>query len=288
MIKVSVIITTHNRLELLKRAVESVMNQTYKNLEVIVVDDHSTDGTVEWCLNNRITLLQSVSKGGNAARNLGIKYASGKYVAFLDDDDYWFENKIEKQISYVLSSGCDVVYCGLKKETIIDGEITYENIYPKESNQGDVSRKILQEIFTVTSALMVRRDLLLNVGMFNEKLDFWQEYELCIRLAQESTFKAVDEILVGYFVNKSDKNRLTNKYKKWKKSVRTIHSVHKNLYSRLSILERILAKRVEIWDAIDRSENAGLIMYERINRCRLKFSFIKEKICVILSRFGFV
>lgn len=93
---VSAIITTHNRLSLLKRAVESALSQTYKNIEVIVVDDASTDGTPEYCNElplRYIYIPKEESRGGNHARNLGILAAKGEYVAFLDDDDYWLPRK---------------------------------------------------------------------------------------------------------------------------------------------------------------------------------------------------
>lgn len=278
MVKVSAIITTHNRLPLLKRAVLSVLNQTYANIELIVVDDHSTDGSVQWCAQNNITVLQNINRGGNFARNAGIRNATGDYVAFLDDDDYWFQDKITKQVALVEASGCGVAYCGIRKEKKTNGKIQHEYIFPKSINQGDVSKRILQEIFTVTSSLMVKRDLLIESGLFNEGLDFWQEYELCIRLAQKTNFMAVDDILVGYLIDNADKNRLTNKYDNWRNTVRTIRHMHKDLYSQLSPLEYVFAERVQIWDAIARCENAGLKNKLHLNILKLKLSFITEKI----------
>ena len=89
--KVSAIITTHNRLELLKRAINSVKTQTYPNIECIIVSDNSSDGTDEYCSSLDDVIFISIpskeSRGGNYARNLGIKKSKGEYVAFLDDDD---------------------------------------------------------------------------------------------------------------------------------------------------------------------------------------------------------
>lgn len=103
---VTAIITTHNRLELLKRAIESVMTQSYPNIELIIVDDHSTDGTDEYCKQlsisthniTYINIPREQSKGGNYARNLGIKNSHGVYIAFLDDDDIWLPEKINLQV----------------------------------------------------------------------------------------------------------------------------------------------------------------------------------------------
>lgn len=284
MIKVSAIITTHNRLQLLKRAIDSVLKQSYANIELIVVDDHSTDGTVEWCQNNGINILRSPERGGNKARNFGILNSTGDYIAFLDDDDVWFPTKIAKQIELAETSGSGVIYCGLKKSIKLETGWKYEEIYPIPLNQGDVSLRILQEIFTVTSALMVSRKSLEEAGLFDERLGFWQEYELSIRLAQFTNFSAVNEILVDYLVDLADQNRLTNKYAEWKKSVRRIHRKHRSLYRKLSPLEKIAAKRVEIWDGVRRSSNAGLDMRRRYNLLQLKLSFIAERLFVILSK----
>ena len=99
--KVSVIITTKNRKDLLKRAIESVKKQTYKNIELIVINDGSTDGTNEMLEKMKVKTIYiepNKSKGGNYARNLGVINTDGEYIAFLDDDDEWMPTKIEKQV----------------------------------------------------------------------------------------------------------------------------------------------------------------------------------------------
>ena len=118
--KVSAIITTHNRLELLIKAINSVLNQTYENIELIIVDDNSTDGTRTYIqkllLENKdisyIYISPDDSKGGNYARNLGINAASGEYIAFLDDDDEWLVDKIQKQINFLKdkSKCCNLIF----------------------------------------------------------------------------------------------------------------------------------------------------------------------------------
>ena len=125
---VSAIITTHNRLELLKRAIESVRTQTYSNMECIVVDDASTDGTYEYCQGQPVRYLYippEESKGGNYARNRGIEMAQGEYVAFLDDDDCWLPEKTTKQVRLLEEKRCGLVYC----------DLTVENVSDKDWNQ---------------------------------------------------------------------------------------------------------------------------------------------------------
>jgi glycosyltransferase involved in cell wall biosynthesis len=260
---ISAVITTHDRLQLLKRAIESVQNQTYKNIELIVVDDWSSDGTKEFCESQNLKYIYippEESKGGNHARNLGIKNAIGEYIAFLDDDDYWFPEKTQKQVDLLLQNkACGFVFCGRRFEKIQSNGSTFEfNYLPKSQYSGDLSKVILQAIVTSTSAIMVSRQLLNKVGLFDEALKFWQEYELTIRLAQVTPFYYVNEPLVVYRENLADKNRLSNKFYTWKKSVKYIRKKHRALYSQLTIKERVAALRTYWSDGCTRAINNGL------------------------------
>ena len=115
---VSVIIPTYNRKRLLSRAVKSVLNQSYSNLECIIVDDASSDETREVInsfQDDRIIYFRhEENKGASAARNTGIKKSQGEFIAFLDDDDLWFPEKLNKQLNKIESSNCDFVMCNYK------------------------------------------------------------------------------------------------------------------------------------------------------------------------------
>lgn len=112
--KVSVVIPTHNSFKYIKECIESVVNQTYKNLEIIVIDDNSIDDTLEVIRqinDKRIKIIKlNNSSGVSKARNKGIKEASGDYICFLDSDDFWYLNKIEKQISFIKNK--EFIYSG--------------------------------------------------------------------------------------------------------------------------------------------------------------------------------
>lgn len=258
---VSAVITTHNRLQLLKRAVDSVRAQTYPDIEIIVVDDASNDGTREYCQSvidiRYIYILSKNSRGGNYARNLGIKAAQGEYIAFLDDDDAWLPEKIEKQVKLMEKMDCELVFCGRKIEELHVGGMSYIDVLPSKVNQGDMKKKILLSICTTTSAILCRKDALYDVGLFDENLKFWQEYELTIRLAQRKPFYFIDEPLVIYRVNPKDKNRLTNKFFEWMKAVDYIHEKHRVLYSKLDLIERFKVKGLVYCDGAIRLNSCG-------------------------------
>lgn len=280
--KVSAVITTHNRLKLLKRAIRSVKTQTYNNIECIVVSDNSSDGTDEYCSSYEgitfISIPANESKGGNYARNLGIKKASGEYIAFLDDDDYWKPTKIEKQVALAEEKDCGVIYCGRTLEYVDGTSINYRESVTSSKNTGDVSKRILTTIFATTSEIMIKRDLLFQVGLFDETLKFWQEYELSIRLAQLSEFHCYRENLIVYRIDLKDKGRLTNKYTGWRNTVKYIRKKHQNLYANLNYKEKLCHKQFVWQEAIARCNNAGFRSKARYYSCILWLSCIPIRI----------
>lgn len=262
---VSAIITTHNRKELLRRAIESVLSQTYLEMECIVIDDASNDGTDQICKLYPVRYIyipKEESKGGNYARNLGIYAAVGEYVAFLDDDDYWLPTKIEKQVKLIEEKDCELVFCGKRLEIVGHECMKFKDSLPETTYEGDMSRKILLTICcTTTTNILAKRQALIDVGLFDESLRFWQEYELTIRMAQRKPFYFVNEVLSVYRIDKKDSSRLTNKYYLWKDAVRYIHSKHKQLYSLLSYSERLEIRLLIWYDAMGRCKNSGLVFH---------------------------
>lgn len=279
MIKVSVIITTHNRVTLLKRAVNSVLAQSYKNIELIIVNDASTDETNDYLksLTNEfdvVNIFIDKSRGGNYARNVGIKASTGEYIAFLDDDDYYLPDKIKKQMELIEDKGYQIVHCAKRIENILDGRVEYRDEIVGGERCGDLTRKVLYVIPATTSCLLCSKQLLFDVGLFDENLMFWQEYELSIRLAQICEFGLVNEPLVVYRIDVGDKNRLTNKYYGWKKAVEYIHMKHKLLYDKLDFSEKMLAKRLEYYDAAARLALCNRKCFAKVKICMAKICYI--------------
>lgn len=237
--KVSCIIITHNRLEMLKRAVKSVMNQTYKDIELFVIDDASNDGTENYgkeLINIGIKYIRidpKDSKGGNYARNMGINYSTGDYVAFLDDDDYWLPEKIEKQVMYAKNHrDVGMIYSGLAYE--YDKKFLNYRSLPNPEYQGDLIKKELYiSPFASTITLFVKRDILQKIGGFDVNMRYWQEYELEIRLMQNTLVGFVPEVL-AVANRQGTVKRLTSQYDNWELSVDYLNKKHEQLFSQLS------------------------------------------------------
>ena len=185
---ISVVIPTHNRVDLLPRAIRSVQNQTYKDIEIIVVSDGSTDGTDNLMeeLSKKDPRIKYISyhpgHNGNYARNQGIMAAHGEYVAFLDDDDEWLPSKLEEQLKIMESDPeIGLVYTGTHSVYVDDG-IEYDS-YP--IYQGDMSKQILYSNYIgSTTTVMLRRQIFEKSGLFDEELPAIQDYDLWIRVCQ--------------------------------------------------------------------------------------------------------
>lgn len=229
---VAVIIPTYNRAHVIGRALRSVLNQTFKNLEVIVVDDGSTDDTqklVESFVDPRVRYLRcEANQGATAARNLGIKNTSAEFIAFQDSDDEWLCEKLEKQMAVFAQAGDNigVVYCGFFR---VDGKKAA--YYPSDAvlkKTGNVLESLLRGNFVTTQAAVVRRECFRSSGMFDERLPRYQDWELFIRLAKHYEFICVDEpLLLAYYSPVS----ITASERSLPVALRMILEKHQDVYS---------------------------------------------------------
>lgn len=260
---VSAIITTHNRLHLLKEAINSVRNQTYSNIEILVVDDASTDGTKEYCEKlsdvRYLYISPSESLGANHARNVGIENSNGYYVAFLDDDDLWLPTKIEKQVEAMqMHPECDLCICGYKEEYVNDENSTITSIpYSGEVEIINISRKSLYSYYALTCEMLIRKELFTITGMFDEELQAAQEAELTIRISQVAPICRINEPLFIYRFYKNDKDRISNRLNRWKHSMYYIYEKHRELYKGLNLRERIEVKHSFYAHAVMRCAHSG-------------------------------
>lgn len=243
---ISIVIPTHNRIHLLKRAIKSVLNQTYQEFEVIIVSDGSTDGTdlfVEKLMkkDNRIRYISYYpAKGGNTARNIGIEASKYEYIAFLDDDDKWYSNKLEKQAS-IFRENTDIglIYTGVNS-IYVNESINYI-INPVEN--GDLSKKILlQNYIGTTSTVIIRKSVLEKSGWFDVNLGALQDYDLWIRICQYTNIEVITEPCI-YYYNDSANCQISQYTKKYEQSIGYINRKYKLLISNLSFNERLVRQK---------------------------------------------
>ena len=196
---VSVVIPTYGRNEHLPEAVASVAEQTYDAIELCIVDDGSPTPVSETLPESSVESIESVTfvrhgenRGANAARNSGIRTARGSYVAFLDDDDYWHETKISRQVDAFETgpSEVGVVYTGKRAEGPDGVTVT------TPTAEGNVIRDLLSgESFGQFSSVMVRADVIDAAGLTDERFPAWQDREWFFRLAQHCHFTPIPETL---------------------------------------------------------------------------------------------
>lgn len=196
---ISVVLPTYNRAQVLPRAMRSVLDQSYGDLELIIVDDASSDGTeqiVRSFDDPRIRYFRhEQNRGAPAARNLGAREARGRLIAFQDSDDDWLIGKLEKQMATLaVSGGADVVFCAFIRSG--DGRRQRVPGPGLQVRDGNLLPQLLHENFVSTQTLLITRELLDEVGGFDETLGRFQDWDLAIRLAAVARFRLVDEPLV--------------------------------------------------------------------------------------------
>lgn len=216
---VSIVIPVYNRENTIKRAIDSVLCQTYSNIEVIVIDDCSTDNSVK-ILNEykdkRIKVICQKQHGGaNKARNVGIAIARGEYIAFQDSDDEWLPDKLFLQIELMKVHSFMACYCPYylhEKEVVFPVPYDYVDLRKYQENLCEI---LSRHSVVGTSTLIIRRELLKLLGgyYFDECMLRWQDYEFIIRIAKCTDIGYVNTPLVNaYRVNNSITSDRRNLY----------------------------------------------------------------------------
>jgi glycosyltransferase involved in cell wall biosynthesis len=181
---ISVIIATYNRARQLKEAIDSVLAQSLPVREVIVVDDGSTDDTKSKLsqYGDRIQTFFLSNGGASAARNHGIRSSQGKWIAFLDDDDVWLPDKINRQMQLITSNpSLGLIYCS---DYAVDEQLHI--LYRRDAenhNRGDVFERLLIKNFIFTSCTMARRDAIEKAGYMELEFKFGEDWDLWLRIA---------------------------------------------------------------------------------------------------------
>lgn len=216
---VSVIMPTYNHAKFIGDAIGSVLNQTHKNLELTIIDNYSEDNTEEIIRSfnePRIRYMKFRNNGIiGASRNQGIRHAAGKYIAFLDSDDIWIPEKLEKQVKF-LNNNPDIglVYSNAEYfgNTVCAGRKMLGRIKAKS---GFVLKDLVFCNFIPTLTVLCRKECLLSIGFFNEREDFCsaEDHELWLRLASKYKISYLDMVLAKYRIDNDSSSRRVNRGK---------------------------------------------------------------------------
>jgi len=210
---ISVILPVYNREKTIHRAVQSVLDQTYKDLELIVVDDGSTDETfaiVDSIQDNRIRLIHTKANfGACKARNLGIENARGEWVAFQDSDDAWHPEKLSRQYMAVLDTCCDILFSAMR---VFRADGSVSGTVPEPSfRQGFCSyERLLLKSYASTQTIMGRRDCFIEEP-FDETLSRMQDWDIILRLAKRFNVYYTGETLVDTYLQPDSLTMQTEK-----------------------------------------------------------------------------
>ncbi len=193
---VSVIIPTFNRATWVREAIDSVLAQTFRDFELIVVDDGSTDTTREGLglYGDRLRVVYQTRQGVSAARNRGLKMAAGKWLAFLDSDDLWLPQKLETQVDFLHRNPWAEI-CQTEEIWIRHGR----RVNPRKKHRkpsGDIFAPSLSLCLVSPSAVMLKMSLLKEVGFFDQSLPACEDYDLWLRISCRKPVFLIEEPLV--------------------------------------------------------------------------------------------
>ena len=250
--EISVIIPTYNRCDLLKRAINSVIKQTITPKEIIIVDNGSTDQTYQMVssLFPEINYFIEKKRGVSAARNKGILESKSKWIAFLDSDDAWKPTKLEKQMEFS-------IFNQDKYRIIHTDETWYRNkkflnqLKKHKKSGGNIFKNSLQLCCISPSSVVLKKQIFYDYGLFDEKLEVCEDYDMWIRITAKEEVGFLDSPLVLKYGGHSD--QLSKKF--WGMDRFRIKSLEKNLKNehfsksqKINVLDTLIEKLTIVSD----------------------------------------
>ena len=255
---VSVILPTYNRKEQVIKSIESVLNQSYEDLELIVVDDGSCDGTYDLLL--KITDARfkvyhlETNMGACAARNYGINVAHGELITFQDSDDLWHKDYLDKMVSELVRMDTDVIFCKLFRHSL-DGK---NRVFPNFSS-GYISQERLISHPRISTQTIMGKKKCFEVVRFDEDMPRLQDYDLIIRLSEKYKLYHLDLVLADVYVQKDSLS--LNPYR-LEAALRLILAKYPTLWNRYP---RIKAKHLDVLAGTVKRLGRNSLVYYRLS-----------------------
>ncbi len=292
---VSVIIPTYNRAHLLPRAITSVLSQTLKDFELIIVDDGSTDNTREVVesfqkKDKRIRYIWQENSGGPAKpKNMGIKNSRGKYIGFLDDDDEWLPEKLKKQLKVFEQSknlgivGCSAFYVDSNTKKTRINKI-------KRREDKNYSIDFLKGTFLgSSSSIVIPMYIFNNIGLYDESFSVADDWDLYLRIIQKYDFESIDDPLFNYYIHGDNISGIDNASTMAEENIKII-SKNKEKYERnLRIKSNILSSAGFLYAMAGDKKNAKKCFLNSINCNPFNFrNYLNLAVFLLGNNFYFV
>lgn len=237
---ISVVIPSYNRKDKLPACMESVLGQSYGNIELIVVDDASTDATEELfrsISDPRVKFLRyEVNRGACYARNYGAQHASGELIAFQDSDDIWHPDKLEKQYRCLVETGADMCYCGMNRIAKNGSRFYYPVHAPR---QGHETEDFLAENRASTQTMLMHRRVWETLR-FDESIRRYQDWDFAIRAAEGFELAYLSEALVESEVGSDSISAVVNSYP----HLLRLYEKHGALYEKYPKSDAVMNRRM--------------------------------------------
>lgn len=284
---ISVVIPAFDRANIIEECIKSVLGQTHKELEVIVVDDHSNDNTPdivdaisEWDSRVRPCVRCNENHGACYARNLGASLARGEYIAFQDSDDMWRPKKLERQLAYMKKGKYDLVFCGMERINDIRKTRWY---FPRYTYREDKPAKeqILYENPMSTQCIMLKRSVFDRIR-FDENIRKFQDWDFAIRAADHAKIGYLREALVDSTVQTNSISQNVSRYD----ALWVIYNKYKDLVTANRRIDARFFMKAADELAYNNQARNGIPLYkESLKRSFRVKTFIKFLRCVVLSVF---
>ena len=278
---VSVIIPTYNRADTVKRAVESVLGQTYSNIEVIVVDDCSSDDTkkiIESISDDRVSFIRlETNSGACVARNKGVENASGEYIAFQDSDDFWHPDKLEKQVSFLEKGEYDFVTCGFYR--ISNSSRTEIGFHDCNIDPIKNWCELLDNNWVSTQTILCKKSCFEKIS-FDRSIKRYQDWDLALQAATCFKMGSLNEGLVDVYLQEDS---ITFNVKNYEAKLAVISKHEKDV---LPSSNEMKAQYYKSLADVHRGKDARLARKEYLNSFKYKPRF-KVLFCSLLCALGF-